>query len=133
MRRFIGTIAVGAVLIAATASAQMMGGGNGMIGGGGVQVAADGTALLLQPCFAEGATTPSGLNLIAVAPAGNVAWRYGLELGMHNLAIAGNLVIVVQGDLDQHMSGAAPTAQPSKVRALQLANGVEAWQVPLTE
>jgi hypothetical protein len=127
MKRYLAVMAAIAVLAAGTAGAQGMGAGDGMGVAGGPLVADDGTVFVIQPVIASGATTPSGMEVVAVAPAGAVAWRHTLGLGAHDLAIAGDLVLVAVGGKGQQGSASGQTAATSTVVALQLTDGLEVW------
>lgn len=120
--------------MATVAGAQMMGGaGQGMgMGGAMLRVATNGTALVLRPAFAGQATTPSGMELVAMTPSGSVAWRKALGFGMHDLEIAGSLVVLseVEG-MGWDGSMGNPSAAKSNIVALELASGVEAWTTTL--
>lgn len=128
------TLAGTAVLVttAAVAGAQMMGGNDNGMGSPDPIVAPDGTVLVFQPVADPAATTPTGVELVAVTPAGAVAWREPLGFGVHDLALAGNLVVLTQtaGTGPGGNSGDLATAT-SSVTALQLASGVQAWSTAL--
>jgi hypothetical protein len=121
-------------LLVMVAVALLVGGQAGAQGAGapgGPLVAADGTVVLVQPVVASGETMPSGMEVLAVAPTGTVAWRHTLDLGARDLALAGDLVIVVVSGQGQQGSGSSATTATSTVVALQLTDGAEAWSATL--
>ncbi|MBI4917579.1 MAG: hypothetical protein HY825_17205 [Acidobacteria bacterium] len=126
------TLAAAVVLAAAVGDAQALGGNGNGIGAAAPVVAADGTVLVFQPVADPEAATPGGTELVAVTPAGVVAWRATLGTGVHDLALAGNLVVFTQSATAGTGSGTGtPVAATSTVTALQLASGVEAWSTEL--
>jgi hypothetical protein len=126
------TLAAAVVLAAAVGNAEALGGNGNGIGAAAPVVAADGTVLVFQPVADPEAATPGGIELVAVTPAGVVAWRATLGTGVHDLALAGNLVVFTQSATPGAGGGTdTPVAATSTVTALQLANGVEAWSTEL--
>jgi hypothetical protein len=126
------TLAAAVVLATAVGNAEALAGNGNGIGAAAPVVTADGTVLVFQPVADPEAATAGGVELVAVTPAGVVAWRATLGTGVHDLALAGNLVVFTQSATPGTGGGTGTQlAATSTITALQLAGGVEAWSTEL--
>jgi hypothetical protein len=92
--------------------------------GGGITVAADGTALVTQS-VSTGTNTYAN-QLVAITPAGAVAWKVTLDNGQRDFVVSGTNVITVT-----ETAATSTTAASSKLTALSIASGTTAWTLTI--
>lgn len=148
----IAALAALALCLSAPAAAQMGGGmggggnGGGMGGGMGsgngdmgsmgmsgdmggmdrVLVTPEGIAITVVRKSAAGQATPSTLQIVALSSSGSVLWRWDASASVHQLELAGDLVLVSQATTGMN-TGSTMTPTGSLV-ALRSSSGVEAWR-----
>jgi outer membrane protein assembly factor BamB len=150
------------MLVAQVAAAQMMGGGrghhgsspssgsnpsggmmggmgrggmmNGMGGGMGqmLTVGPDGVAYTLRVSAATTEEDPS-FDVVAIRPAGTIAWTTTIKGVATLLELSGNVVLVATGSGGMGMSRGTDTAEAGSFRltALDAATGSSRWQLDL--
>jgi outer membrane protein assembly factor BamB len=99
-------------------------GGPGGPNGGRLVVASDGKALLVQHTAAASSTSAPTIELVAVNPAGVVAWTWTSPAGIRDIALVSNLVVVSVGG---QAATTSTTAVADQLIALNLASGTQAW------
>lgn len=156
-----GMITLATLLVANIAAAQMMGGGShhgtppsnggstsgGMNGGGmnGVGVMGamgsgmgrslivdkDGVAYTLSTSTTTTQQAPS-VDVIAIRPAGTIAWNRKIDGRLTRLELSGNFVLVASGSGDMGMNGDdAEDVDASVLYALSASSGEIQWKVDL--
>jgi len=140
----INRLAIVAVMLltAATASAQrehrpvggtMSGGGMGGdmmddgMGGMSLLVAPNGTVITSSVTL-NSTTNVYSTSIVALNSTGSVAWRWVAPNGVHQIELAGNLVLVSGGHMNY--DGTTTTSNVD-LTALALSNGAVAWKTAL--
>lgn len=101
--------------------------GNGMMGRALV-VGSDDVVYTLRTTTAAGTTSPS-LDVVAIRPAGTIAWATKIDGGTTRLELSGNLLLVASGDDDMGMNGGSGTSERSRLVALSTASGAIQWKL----
>jgi hypothetical protein len=96
----------------------------GPAGGGGVLVAADGTACIVSEVSTG--TNTYAQQIEAITTSGNVAWKVTLDSGHGRLELAGSNLIAVS-----HTEATSTTAASSTITAYSTATGAKAWSLTL--
>ncbi|MEO8037006.1 MAG: hypothetical protein ABI837_21445 [Acidobacteriota bacterium] len=115
-----GPGAAGAMGPGGPGAAGEMGPGGPGRDGGEVIVAADGTAFVTQRMSTG--TNTSTEQLIAISPAGAIAWKITLDSSHHGFVLSGSNLLTVAGT-----APTSTTAASSKITALSTASGATAW------
>lgn len=102
-----------------------MGLGSGMNASGRLIVSAGGTAFVLS----RRPSTSGSPTLLAIGPNGSTAWAWDAAAPIHDLALAGDLVIVA-GSAMTH-DGTTGSGTPNELVALRAATGAVAWRLSL--
>jgi len=116
-----------------TPGGMMPGGFGGGMNGMNLVVADNGTVLTIRHTVGEVDVPGSGMTeVVAVAPTGGTLWTWEAEGGIHQLDVAGDLVLVssVAWD-DDHVPGTPGSGMEngSILYALAIHSGAELWQV----
>jgi hypothetical protein len=142
--RAINKLALVAVMLltAATAGAQrghgpvggtMSGGGMGGdmmddgMGGMTLLVAPNGTVITSSVTL-NSTTNVYSTSVVALNSTGSVAWRWTAPNGVHQIELAGNLVLVSGGHMNYD---GTTTTSNAELTALALSNGAVAWKAAL--
>ncbi len=102
-----------------------MGLGSGMNAAGRLIVSADGTAFVLS----RRPSTSGSPTLLAIGPNGSTAWAWDAVAPIHDLALAGDLVIVAASGVTH--DGTTGSGTPNELVALRAATRAVAWRLPL--